>query len=374
MTKRTISGKAATHAKNFFGAVLLTALFAAAGHLSSPAAEAAEASFSWVGPSSLSDGTQSTDLAGYKLYLGNVSGNYYQSVDIGNQTSYTLSDLSEGTTYYFAVTAYDTERTESDFSEEVSKSIPAAPASYVITATAGSGGAFTAVNNSSINQASNGASTVTSVTVNGGANQSFTIAAATDYHILDLAVDGTSVGPLASYSFSSVGANHTIAASFAANAGNAFTVTPAAGANGSIEPATAQAVSTGASTSFTLTPASGYRIASVTGCGGTLTGSVYTTGAISGACSVAADFSAVSVAGDPASRDGIFTAGPGKTAPDLADVQHALMITIGKIEPTAFDLAHGDIAPLDAVGRPAGNGRIDISDVIGLLRMSVGLL
>ncbi len=36
------------------------------------------------------------DLAGYKLYYGLLSDQYSYSVDVGNQTSYTLSNLEDG--------------------------------------------------------------------------------------------------------------------------------------------------------------------------------------------------------------------------------------------------------------------------------------
>jgi uncharacterized repeat protein (TIGR02543 family) len=47
-----------------------------------------------------------------------------------------------------------------------------------------------------------------------GSDQSFTITANNSYHIKDVLVDGNSVGAVSSYTFSSVAANHTIAASF----------------------------------------------------------------------------------------------------------------------------------------------------------------
>jgi hypothetical protein len=49
-------------------------------------------------------------------------------------------------------------------------------------------------------------------------------------------------------------------------------------------------VTHGASTSFSVSPNSGYSIASVSGCGGSLSGSTYTTGPITQACSVSASF------------------------------------------------------------------------------------
>lgn len=71
---------------------------------------------------------------------------------------------------------------------------------------------------------------------------------------------------------------------------NRYTVTPSAGANGTIAPSAAQTVNKGATTSFTVTPDAGYT-ASVGGtCGGTLVGTTYTTNAITGDCTVDATF------------------------------------------------------------------------------------
>ncbi|MBL8269846.1 Ig-like domain repeat protein [Steroidobacter sp.] len=69
-----------------------------------------------------------------------------------------------------------------------------------------------------------------------------------------------------------------------------FTVTLNAGSNGSINPGTAQTVVSGQTAAFNIVPNSGYRISSVTGCGGSLSGSTYTTGAISGNCAITASF------------------------------------------------------------------------------------
>ena len=53
------------------------------------------------------DANTDPELGGYKLYYGQTSGNYTGNVDVGNQTTYTLTGLTAGQTYYFAVTAYD---------------------------------------------------------------------------------------------------------------------------------------------------------------------------------------------------------------------------------------------------------------------------
>ena len=57
--------------------------------------------------------------AGYLLLYGTASHSYTQQVDVGNSTSYALNGLSDGTTYCFAVRAYDGTGVTSDPSAEV---------------------------------------------------------------------------------------------------------------------------------------------------------------------------------------------------------------------------------------------------------------
>jgi hypothetical protein len=71
---------------------------------------------------------------------------------------------------------------------------------------------------------------------------------------------------------------------------NTYTVTPSAGANGSIDPFTPQTVSHESTVEFTITPDKGYYIAGVTSCGGTLSGNKYTAAPITADCSVTATF------------------------------------------------------------------------------------
>ena len=49
------------------------------------------------------------DVSGYTIYYGLSQGNYPFSEDVGNVTQYSLNNfsLSEGTTYYFVVRAYN---------------------------------------------------------------------------------------------------------------------------------------------------------------------------------------------------------------------------------------------------------------------------
>ena len=66
------------------------------------------------------------DLAGYKVYVGTASGTYSfpgSAFVTGQVTSYTLSNLPKGQTYFFAISAYDNAGNESALSAELSKSL-----------------------------------------------------------------------------------------------------------------------------------------------------------------------------------------------------------------------------------------------------------
>jgi hypothetical protein len=58
-------------------------------------------------------------VVGYNVYCGTRSGTYTIVVDVGPQTQLPLTNLIAAVTYYFAVTAYDADRLESPFSDEV---------------------------------------------------------------------------------------------------------------------------------------------------------------------------------------------------------------------------------------------------------------
>ena len=60
------------------------------------------------------------DLMGYKIYYGSSPRTYTTVIDVGNVNEYLVENLSEGLTYYFAISAYDTVYNESDYSVEVS--------------------------------------------------------------------------------------------------------------------------------------------------------------------------------------------------------------------------------------------------------------
>ncbi len=83
------------------------------------------ATLAWVAPTTNSDGSTLTDLAGFRIYYGTASGTYTQSVTVNGPytTNYTLSALPVGSTYYLVVRAFDTSNNESAASAEVSKPI-----------------------------------------------------------------------------------------------------------------------------------------------------------------------------------------------------------------------------------------------------------
>ena len=66
------------------------------------------------------DSNTESDLAGYRVYYGTASRNYSMFIDVGRVNTYTVSGLTDGRTYYFAATAYNTSNVESAYSSEVS--------------------------------------------------------------------------------------------------------------------------------------------------------------------------------------------------------------------------------------------------------------
>jgi hypothetical protein len=57
---------------------------------------------------------------GYKVFYGLTSGSYTTQIDVGGTNSATVSSLADGTTYYFAIRAYDSTGAMSAPSAEVS--------------------------------------------------------------------------------------------------------------------------------------------------------------------------------------------------------------------------------------------------------------
>jgi Fibronectin type III domain len=59
-------------------------------------------------------------VKGYRLHYGTASRRYSSIIDVGNVTTYKISNLPAGKTYYFVVTSYDKAGRESPASNEIS--------------------------------------------------------------------------------------------------------------------------------------------------------------------------------------------------------------------------------------------------------------
>jgi Fibronectin type III domain len=68
------------------------------------------------------DAVTDPSLDGYKVYVGTQSGVYERTISAGSVTSYTVAGLTTRTTYYFAVTAYNSAG-ESSPSNEISQTV-----------------------------------------------------------------------------------------------------------------------------------------------------------------------------------------------------------------------------------------------------------
>jgi hypothetical protein len=232
---------------------------------------AAQISLAW-------DPNNEPDLAGYKIYIGYQTRTYSWSIDAGKQTQGTVNNLVDGTAYYFALTAYNTQGLESGFSNEVTYMVPATSQATLTVSRSGTGSgtvtgtgiscgsdcseAFVANTQVTLTAAADASSTfggwsgacsgtanpctvmmtsnlsvsaaftLKTYTINAsagsygsispsgattvayGGSQAYTITAVAGYQVEDVKVDGSSVGPLSSYTFSNVAANHAIQATF----------------------------------------------------------------------------------------------------------------------------------------------------------------
>jgi hypothetical protein len=212
--------------------------------------------------------------------------------------------------------------------------------------------------------ATNGSVTCTPSTVNYGSGSNCTITPNSGYSVSEVFVDGSSAGPVSSYTFSTVTANHTISAVFGLNV---YTVTAAAtGSGGNVTPAS-QAVANGSTATVAVTPDTGYHINSVAGCSGSLSGNAYTTGPITADCTVTATFAADA----PNTYAVTPSAGAGGTiSPGTAQTVTAN----GSASFTITPASGYQIASVTGCGGILSDGKIDVGDVIMILRRSVGLV
>ncbi|MCK8604331.1 LamG domain-containing protein [Desulfoferrobacter suflitae] len=181
-----------------------------------------------------------------------------------------------------------------DFSEDPD---PPPGESYLVSTSAGPGGSISP----------------SFQTVDEGATASFTITPDAGYTIDGASGCGGSLSGT-TYTTGPVTADCEVTVSFSPGPppppGGSYRVSTSAGPGGSISPSF-QTVNEGATASFTVTPNAGYTIADASGCGGSLSGTTYTTGPVTADCEVKVSFSP----GPPSPPGGSYqvstSAGPG---------------------------------------------------------------
>ncbi|MGH8319491.1 MAG: fibronectin type III domain-containing protein [Steroidobacteraceae bacterium] len=89
-----------------------------------PTASSGGVTINWTPPTQNTNGTSITNLAGYDINYGTSSGDYTQTVSVSNPgiASYVVDNLTPGT-YYFSVTAYNSDGAQGLPSPEVSATV-----------------------------------------------------------------------------------------------------------------------------------------------------------------------------------------------------------------------------------------------------------
>jgi hypothetical protein len=219
---------------------VLSIVFAAGGNC-------AQVTLAW-------DANSEPNIAGYKVYYGTASRVYNWFIDVGDVTTYAVTGLTDGATYYFAATAYDTTNVESTYSGEVSYNsctYSISPTTAQFVQQGGTGTVQVSTQASCRWTASSGASWLTITSGSQGIG-SGTVA----YSI-------TSNSSTSSRTVASTIAGRVFTVTQAGSGSTSYTITASAGSNGSISPTGAVTVASGASRAFTITPNTGYKVSNV---------------------------------------------------------------------------------------------------------------
>lgn len=75
------------------------------------------------------------DIAGYKIHFGSSSGSYERTIDLKDAANLTIKKLTNGTTYYVSVTAYNQNGYESSYSTEAQGTPLASVLYYAVSGT-----------------------------------------------------------------------------------------------------------------------------------------------------------------------------------------------------------------------------------------------
>jgi len=224
-----------------FPVVLFFLLFASHSH-------AGQAALMWDPPEI------ATDVTGYVVDYGTASGSYTQGINVGNTTSYTVGNLSDGQTYYFVVAAYNSAGAESEYSNEVSKAMDIAQSPVLTINKTGTGTGVVSGNGiscGSICSSSYNTGTIVSLSARADTGSTFTGLSGGGCNGIGICVI-------------TMNAATTITAAFNTNIVTYFIIATVNGSGGAISPAGTSSVSPSGSKRFTITPQRGYRIAGVT--------------------------------------------------------------------------------------------------------------
>ena len=227
------------------------------------------------------DPNNEPDLAGYRVYWGAASGSYGTPANAGTATSYTITGLTAGQTYYLAVKAYDSSNNESGFSNEVSGtatdpvvatytySFATVPAGLQVTV---DGTAYTTPR--SFTWSAGSSHTISTSSPQGSASDTRNI------------FSSWSHGGTQSQTITAPAANTAYTANFTTQYSLTSAVSPANG--GTVSPAGTNWYNNGQNVTVTASPASGY---SFTGWSGSLNGTTNpSTFAMNGAKTITAGF------------------------------------------------------------------------------------
>lgn len=227
---------------------------------------------------------------------------------------------------------------------------------YQITALAGTGGTISATNSAPAYNSS----------------VTFTITPANGYIVLDLTVDGVSVKPQLAgnqYTLNGITSDHSVKATFAIIT-HAITSSVNNSSLGSISPNGVTRVNNGDSQKYQITVAAGAVLDDLLVDGVSVKSQIvngsFTFANVSSAHTIVANFKASATVTYP---DGDINL-DGKI--DISDVLLTLKMSVGLIKPTAVDISHADVGPMNSFNKPVPDGKVDIDDVVVLLQRTVG--
>lgn len=112
-----------------------------------------------------------------------------------------------------------------------------------------------------------------------------------------------------------------------------YTVTATAGAGGSVSPVSIT-VASGSSTTISISLNDGYEVAEVSGCGGSLTGTTYTTGIISAPCAINATFRLKRYTVTSTANTG------GTVTPTTATAEHGTRVTFALAQQPGYEVVN----------------------------------